>query len=415
MPVRWDALPRLGREEARLLDAVARRLPTGPPPGPEARDAIESVLGQTFGAEGGVEIVPGAVAAMTFGEFVGGSRAGVNVRLTLGTGEAAAAWIESELAHRIIDRLLGGKGGPPRDLRDLTGVEAGLISYVLLRAVRALHRVAGAEAGSLIRLSGVGAAVGDLPAGETCLVLTTKVTLEGWTGEVRTALPASAAESLGGAAAAGEIPSALGASDLWLRAEVGATELSAADLEALEPGDVLVPDTLYVAPTAEGIEGGCCLRFAEGGRGGIRATLRATARGLRAEVRDFLVGGLPERGTTEETMDENEQVPDVEPSEPLEEVVEEELPTAEPVALPEGTPGEAAEMVREIPLTVSIEMGRTRMSVAEVSAMRAGQIVELRRSPRAPVDLVVGGRVVARGELIEIQGELGVRISEVGA
>ena len=102
MPVRWDALPRLGREEARLLDAVARRLPAGPPPGPEAREAIESVLGQTFGAEG-VEIVPGAVAAMTFGEFVGGSRTGVNVRLTLGTGEAAAAWIESELAHRVTE------------------------------------------------------------------------------------------------------------------------------------------------------------------------------------------------------------------------------------------------------------------------------------------------------------------------
>ncbi len=53
------------------------------------------------------------------------------------------------------------------------------------------------------------------------------------------------------------------------------------------------------------------------------------------------------------------------------------------------------------------------MSYAGVSALTAGQFLALRSPVGAPVELVVGGRVVAHGELIEIQGELGVRIGGI--
>src|SRR5205814_1974566 len=46
----------------------------------------------------------------------------------------------------------------------------------------------------------------------------------------------------------------------------------------------------------------------------------------------------------------------------------------------------------------------------EVIRLRAGVIIELRRSPADPVDLVVAGKLLAKGELVEIEGQLGVKI-----
>jgi flagellar motor switch protein FliM len=70
-------------------------------------------------------------------------------------------------------------------------------------------------------------------------------------------------------------------------------------------------------------------------------------------------------------------------------------------------------MVDEIPMDVAIEMGRVKLSVAEVAALAPGQILELRRPVGSAVELVVGGRIVAHGDLIEIEGELGVRIGGI--
>jgi type III secretion system YscQ/HrcQ family protein len=317
-----------------------------------------------------------------------------------------------------VDRLLGGRGEPPPDLRPPTEVEAGLLTYVLLRVLRGLHEMAGVEPGSLLRLAGIlGEGRGSgLPEDGPCLVLALRLVSSEWQGEVRAVLPERAVELLGKPGEPAEPAAAVQDIPLLLRAEVGETELTPGDLASLEPGDVLVPERLHVAPREDALVGGCVLRFGTGGRGGVRAAIRIDEDAVRAEVRDFVVDGFPERGATEETaMDENEQLPEMEPQEPevLEEGEPEEAPPLEPMPLPEGTGGDAGDMVREIPLTVSIEMGRLRLSVGEVSALKPGQVLDLRRSPQSPVDLVVGGRIVAQGDLIEIQGELGVRISGI--
>ena len=68
-------------------------------------------------------------------------------------------------------------------------------------------------------------------------------------------------------------------------------------------------------------------------------------------------------------------------------------------------------MDMEMPLLV--RFGSTRMLLRDVLALGAGSVVEFRRSPDEPVDLLVNGRVVARATVVVVQGNYGVRITEI--
>ena len=68
-------------------------------------------------------------------------------------------------------------------------------------------------------------------------------------------------------------------------------------------------------------------------------------------------------------------------------------------------------MDMEMPLLV--RFGSTRMLLRDVLALGAGSVVEFRRSPDEPVDLVVNGRVVARAMVVVVQGNYGLRITEI--
>jgi flagellar motor switch protein FliM len=71
---------------------------------------------------------------------------------------------------------------------------------------------------------------------------------------------------------------------------------------------------------------------------------------------------------------------------------------------------EAEPLLGDIPIAVIVELGRVQLTADEVIRLRAGQIIELHRSPVDPVDLVVAGKLLAKGELVEIDGALGVKI-----
>ena len=74
---------------------------------------------------------------------------------------------------------------------------------------------------------------------------------------------------------------------------------------------------------------------------------------------------------------------------------------------------ESAGMLGDVNVPMIIELGRVAVTAADVVQLRPGQVIELARSPGEPVDLVVDGRRIGRGELVEIEGELGVRIIEL--
>ncbi len=70
-------------------------------------------------------------------------------------------------------------------------------------------------------------------------------------------------------------------------------------------------------------------------------------------------------------------------------------------------------IVMDIPLEVSVELGRKRMSIRDILDMGAGSIVELDKIAGEPVDLLVNGRLVARGEVVVIEDNFAVRITEI--
>lgn len=71
---------------------------------------------------------------------------------------------------------------------------------------------------------------------------------------------------------------------------------------------------------------------------------------------------------------------------------------------------DAAGLLDDVTVAMVVELGRVMVSAADVMGLRAGQVIELSRAPGEPVDLVVDGKRIGKGELVEIDGELGVRI-----
>ncbi len=85
---------------------------------------------------------------------------------------------------------------------------------------------------------------------------------------------------------------------------------------------------------------------------------------------------------------------------------------------PAGTapaPGTDADLRRlsEVPMELSVEIGRTRMTVGETLQLRAGSIVTLERLAGEPVDLLVNGTPLARGEVVIVDEEFGLRVTEI--
>src|SRR4051794_9818039 len=70
-------------------------------------------------------------------------------------------------------------------------------------------------------------------------------------------------------------------------------------------------------------------------------------------------------------------------------------------------------LVLEVPVELAVEIGRTTMTVRDTLAIAPGSIIALDRMAGEPVDLLVNGRRIARGEVVAIDEEFGLRVTEV--
>jgi flagellar motor switch protein FliN len=67
----------------------------------------------------------------------------------------------------------------------------------------------------------------------------------------------------------------------------------------------------------------------------------------------------------------------------------------------------------DVPVDLSVEIGRTRMTVGETLELRQGSVITLDRMSGEPVDLLVNGTPIARGEVVVIDEQFGLRVTEV--
>jgi flagellar motor switch protein FliN len=69
--------------------------------------------------------------------------------------------------------------------------------------------------------------------------------------------------------------------------------------------------------------------------------------------------------------------------------------------------------LHDVPVELAVEIGRTRMTIGETLALGPGSIVSLNRLAGEPVDLLVNGQTIARGEVVVVDEEFGLRVTEI--
>jgi flagellar motor switch protein FliN/FliY len=71
------------------------------------------------------------------------------------------------------------------------------------------------------------------------------------------------------------------------------------------------------------------------------------------------------------------------------------------------------EILHGVVMDVTVELGRARMSVRELLALAPGTVLELDRAAGSPADLLVNGRLIARGEVVVVDEDFGLRVTEI--
>ena len=83
-------------------------------------------------------------------------------------------------------------------------------------------------------------------------------------------------------------------------------------------------------------------------------------------------------------------------------------PGAGPMMQPENI-----DLIMDVPLDVTVELGRTSKSIQEILDFSPGTIIELNKIAGEPIDVLVNGKYVAKGEVVVIEESFGVRITEI--
>jgi flagellar motor switch protein FliN/FliY len=71
------------------------------------------------------------------------------------------------------------------------------------------------------------------------------------------------------------------------------------------------------------------------------------------------------------------------------------------------------EVILDVPVTLSLEVGRAQMSVGRLLRLNQGSVVELDRNAGEPLDVLVNGALVAHGEIVIVNDKFGIRLTDV--
>lgn len=78
-----------------------------------------------------------------------------------------------------------------------------------------------------------------------------------------------------------------------------------------------------------------------------------------------------------------------------------------------GQPVQSLDFILDIPLKLSAELGRTRMSVRDILALTQGSVVELSKFAGEPLEILVNDKLIARGEVVVVNEKFGVRLTDI--
>ena len=96
--------------------------------------------------------------------------------------------------------------------------------------------------------------------------------------------------------------------------------------------------------------------------------------------------------------------------------IDQAMPSNEQPAEDAGAGARSAEglaFVMDVPVEVTVEIGRKRVRIADILRLGAGSVLELNKSADEPLDIYVNDRLIARGEAVVVGDHYGVRVTEV--
>lgn len=329
--------------------------------------------------------------------------------------------VELGLAHHAIDLLLGGAGDAVA-LRPLTDIEEGVMTYVVIETLKALSPTIDPSLPKL-RIEGVvsgfDAIRGLIPEHEHLTVVQLKAVFGSQTGYVRLVLPEDVLSTANPpadanvrrarrSADADEHLSRLRNVKTTVRAEIGRVEIGASDLAQLRERDVVLVDALSCRPD-QGEGGTAKLRIGLGRTGHLDADVALEDGRYKATITGVTIGAPPPPG--EGAIDEGALA-----DAPAAGSGDEDDESTTPGSirgrndLDDAQGAGGADLMNDIPLQIAVELGRVSTTAEDVVALKVGHVFDLNRVAGEPLDLSVNGKIVARGELVEIDGNLGVRI-----
>ena len=78
-----------------------------------------------------------------------------------------------------------------------------------------------------------------------------------------------------------------------------------------------------------------------------------------------------------------------------------------------GIPTNNIGLLMDVTINVTVELGRARLSIKEILSLGEGSIIELQKLAGEPVDLLVNGKLIAKGEVVVIDECFGVRVTDI--
>ncbi len=87
--------------------------------------------------------------------------------------------------------------------------------------------------------------------------------------------------------------------------------------------------------------------------------------------------------------------------------------TAAPAAAEQEVSTRRLDLLLDVPLDVTVELGRSRMTIQDLLALGPGSVVELDKVAGEPLDILINDRLVARGEAVVVNDKFGIRITDI--
>lgn len=370
----FERLPRVPRAQLGWLRGVVRALPEG------ASERLSREAALLLGAP--LHVRAHAPELVSSGDACRSLRDPCcALRLEL-AGDALARGLLLELAPdgaaALCDRLLGGDGSlattPGRGLDELS---LGVLGYLAARLC--------AATGASVRVRAIERERAEMEhalSGMHVLIWPLELELAGTSlGTARALIPEASADAFLRRADAtprsAPPEGALLDLPLTLCTHLGRVVLTRAELDALAPRDVVIPDRSRLARAEDGKYRGQLELHVTGCRPGFSCRLD----GSRLTIEQALHCG-------ESTMTDTKRI---------------SIPSA----------AATSELAADAPIELCVELARFTLPLRELSALRPGEVLDTGRAIGASVTLSAAGRPLARGELVDVDGEVGMRVLEL--